>query len=239
RHETVGRAGRVRSRHEAAMMKPAHILLAFCLAPLFGGITPAPAISSPQQAQGAAVRAYVWTASWCGPCQQYKPAIAEAQAAGCQIVLCDFDRYRDHAQTAGVCAVPTTIFFDESGREVGRVAGPMSAQELAGRLRRPRTSPGETAYPAMAQGSDLQKAVVRVFSRSGAGSGVVIGCKAGEALVLTNDHVVNTAFPWGYQYEQEYRVVYADGTAYRATLEGHDARIDIAALVFEPGRDVP
>src|SRR5690606_30076305 len=99
--------------------------------------------------------------------------------------------------------------------------------------------PGETAYPPMQQGSALQKAVVRVFGRSGAGSGVVIGCKAGKAMVLTNDHVVNTAFPRGYQYEQEYRVVYADGTAYRATLEGHDARIDIAALVFEPGRDVP
>lgn len=220
-------------------MKPVHLFLAICLAPLFGGITPAPAISSPQQAQGAAVMAYVWTASWCGPCQQYKPAIAEAQSQGCQIILCDFDRDRDHAQKAGVTAVPTTIFFDDQGREVGRVAGPMSAQELASRLRRPRTSPGETAYPAMAQGSALQKAVVRVFANRSAGSGVVIVCRNGKALVLTNDHVVNEAFPYGQQYLSEYRVVYADGTSYRATLVDHNAQYDIAALLFEPGRDVP
>src|SRR5690606_13543477 len=37
----------------------------------------------------------------------------------------------------------------------------------------------------------------------------------------------------------EYRVVYADGTSYRATLVDHNAQYDIAALLFEPGRDVP
>lgn len=227
------------------------ILALLCLAPLFGGITPAPAISAPVQAQGAAVRAYVWSASWCQPCQQYKAAIAEAQRQGLQVIVCDYDRYRDHAQKAGVTAVPTTIFYDDQSREIGRVQGPLSAGELADRLQsqqqsrppsgsaRPRTSPGEPHYPPMQQGSALQKAVVRVFGSTGAGSGVVIGCKEGRALVFTNDHVVNSAFPRGHQYESEYRIVYADGTAYRATLQGHDPNIDIAALVFEPGRDVP
>lgn len=232
-------------------MKPAHLILALlCLAPLGGPITPAPALSAPQQAQGAAVRAYVWTASWCGPCQQYRPTVERARAAGYDIQFCSFDGARESAAKLGVTKVPTTLFYDASWNELGRVEGPLGYDELTSRLARaqqpwqpsqprPRTSPGETAYPAMAQGSALQKAVVRVFGRSGAGSGVVIGCKAGKAMVLTNDHVVNTAFPRGYQYEQEYRVVYADGTAYRATLEGHDARIDIAALVFEPGKAVP
>lgn len=231
------------------MMKPAHLLFAICLAPL-GGITPAPAISAPQQAQGAAVRAFVWSASWCGPCHEYKRTVERVQQAGYRIGVCDFDRSREQAQRLGVKAVPTTLFYDADWREVGRVEGPLSYEELTSRLARaqqpwqppqprPRTSLGGTTYPAMAQGSALQKAVVRVFGHSGAGSGVVIGYKAGKALVLTNDHVVNTAFPHGYQYEKEYRVVYADGTAYWATLEGHDAQIDIAALVFEPGKAVP
>src|SRR5690606_5575246 len=227
------------------------LLLAFFFAPLAsGGITPAPALSAPTQAQGAAVRAYVWTASWCGPCQQYMPAIAEAKAAGCQILLCDFDRHRDHAQKAGVRAVPTTIFFDDQVREVGRVDGPRSARELLGRLQRqqapqappggrPRMTPGEPSYPNLQQASTLQQAVVRVFANSSAGSGVVIMCRNGKALVFTNDHVVNEAFPHGQQYLSEYRVVYADGTSYRATLVDHNARYDIAALLFERGRDVP
>lgn len=230
------------------MMKPAHLLLAICLAPL-GGATPALAEPPQSQAQGA-VRAFVWSASWCGPCQEYKTAIAEAQRQGYRILVCDFDRSREQAQRLGVKAVPTTLFYDEDWREVGRVEGPLSYSELTGRLRhpqqpqappggRPRMTPGEPSYPNLQQASTLQQAVVRVFAKSSAGSGVVIMCRNGKALVFTNDHVVNEAFPHGQQYLSEYRVVYADGTSYRATLVDHNARYDIAALLFEPGRDVP
>lgn len=202
-------------------MKPAHLILALlCLAPL-GGITPpAPAHAAPQQAQGAAVRAYVWTASWCGPCQQYKPAIAEAQRQGCQIILCDFDRHRDRAQQAGVTAVPTTIFFDDQGREVGRVAGPMSAQELAGRLRRQQ------------QATSYKQTTVRITRAPYGGSGVIIGSKHGKSLVLTAYHVIEDG-------HTDRITVTTEWGTYDAKVLGTHPSYDVAALIIEPGRDLP
>src|SRR5690606_624801 len=130
------------------------------------------------------------------------------------------DRYRDRAQKAGVTAVPTTIFFDDRGREVGRVAGPMSAQELAGRLRRQQ------------QATSYKQTTVRITRAPYGGSGVIIGSKHGKSLVLTAYHVIEDG-------HTDRITVTTEWGTYDAKVLGTHPSYDVAALVIEPGRDLP
>lgn len=79
-------------------------------------------------------------------------------------------------------------------------------------------------------------ALVAVTDNFGAGSGVVV---SGDGVVLTASHVVDTRFPQ----RQRLRVVFADGTQYRAKLLGMNKSVDAAMLKItdEPpaGRSFP
>src|SRR5690606_19059988 len=115
-----------------------------------------------------AVRAFVWSASWCGPCQEYKTTVERVQQAGYQIGVCDFDRSREQAQRLGVKAVPTTLFYDADWREVGRVEGPLSYSELTGRLSRPQQQP--SAPPEDAAATSYKQTTVRITRSPYSGS---------------------------------------------------------------------
>lgn len=72
------------------------------------------------------------TADWCGPCQSFKrgawtdPEVVALIESRAIPVYVNVDESPDARAFAGVTAVPTTIVqFD--GRELGRVAGGMSA----------------------------------------------------------------------------------------------------------------
>jgi len=66
------------------------------------------------------------------------------------------------------------------------------------------------------------------FSRRGSGSGVVFDT---EGHIITNDHVVSGS--------QAYRVVFADGRVYEATLIGTDPVTDLAVLKIDADNLVP
>jgi S1-C subfamily serine protease len=66
------------------------------------------------------------------------------------------------------------------------------------------------------------------FSRRGSGSGVVFDT---EGHIITNDHVASGA--------PAYRVVFADGRAYQATLVGTDPVTDLAVLKIDADNLVP
>lgn len=62
----------------------------------------------------------------CIPCKMMAPIIAELQeeyAARASIIFIDVWEHRDQARRFGIQAIPTQIFYDKEGKEVGRHVG--------------------------------------------------------------------------------------------------------------------
>ncbi len=70
-------------------------------------------------------------ASWCGPCQQMRPAIDQLIQSGYQVKSVDVDRSPDLKQRYQIESVPTFIVVDESGEPLARSTGAQSAGQLA------------------------------------------------------------------------------------------------------------
>ncbi len=70
-------------------------------------------------------------ATWCGPCQMYKPVFGEVaqEMTDVEMALIDIDQDIDFAGENGVMGVPTTIIFKD-GKEVARFDGFKPAEEL-------------------------------------------------------------------------------------------------------------
>jgi thioredoxin 2 len=70
-------------------------------------------------------------ADWCGPCKMMAPAFAEAarQRPGIRFVKVDTDRAQAAAAKHGIRSIPTLVLF-RGGREIDRVSGAMSANQL-------------------------------------------------------------------------------------------------------------
>lgn len=87
-------------------------------------------------------------AAWCGPCQNMERTVL-SQAATLSLlgdgvigVKVDSDANRDVVRRFGVTALPTDIFLDAAGKEVGRTTG---TQELNGYLGRLQALAGRSA----------------------------------------------------------------------------------------------
>ncbi len=80
---------------------------------------------------------------------------------------------------------------------------------------------GEIVIPSIVT-VDVGRQAEGGFLRAGSGSGVVLD---GEGHIVTNDHVVAGA--------SEYRVVFADGRTYPATLVGSDPVTDLAVIQID------
>ncbi|SIO07194.1 Trypsin-like peptidase domain-containing protein [Singulisphaera sp. GP187] len=70
-------------------------------------------------------------ASWCGPCQQMRPAIKQLIDNGYPVKEIDIDKSPDFAAKYRVDAVPTFIVIDGDGQELARSKGAQSAGKLA------------------------------------------------------------------------------------------------------------
>ncbi len=77
-----------------------------------------------------------FTATWCGPCQQMKPAVEDLARKGYPIKPVDIDRYPELAQRYNVTGVPTFIVVEPNGRELGRISGARPANDLASLYRK-------------------------------------------------------------------------------------------------------
>ena len=74
-----------------------------------------------------------FSASWCGPCRQMAPLVADIAAAGWTVRHVDVDREPDLVRRFAVTGVPCYVLVVK-GHEVGRINGATTQDELAGLL---------------------------------------------------------------------------------------------------------
>ena len=70
-----------------------------------------------------------FTATWCGPCQRFKPIMQEVANEGHSVQFIDVDQSQDLAQQYNVRSVPTVV-IEENGVEVDRIMGAVSKQQV-------------------------------------------------------------------------------------------------------------
>ena len=72
-------------------------------------------------------------APWCGPCRMMAPAFAEAAESmplKAQFIKVNTEENQQLAAQFGIRSIPTMIIFKD-GKEVDRVSGALSAQQIA------------------------------------------------------------------------------------------------------------
>ena len=68
-----------------------------------------------------------FSATWCGPCQTFKPIMNEIASEGHSVQFIDIDQQGNLAQQYNVRSVPT-IVIEQGGTEVNRLIGATSKQ---------------------------------------------------------------------------------------------------------------
>ena len=74
-----------------------------------------------------------FSATWCGPCQTFKPVMNEIASEGYSVQFIDIDQSPSIAQHYKVMSVPTVI-IEDSGIEVDRFVGSIPKQQVLERL---------------------------------------------------------------------------------------------------------
>ena len=70
-----------------------------------------------------------FSATWCGPCKQFKPIMQELSDEGYNIEFIDGDENRDLAIKYNIRSIPTTV-IEEEGKEINRLLGVKSKEEI-------------------------------------------------------------------------------------------------------------
>ena len=74
-----------------------------------------------------------FTATWCGPCQSFKPVMNEIASEGYSIEFIDVDQEQNKAEKYNVRSVPTVV-IEENGIEVDRFVGSIPKQMILEKL---------------------------------------------------------------------------------------------------------
>jgi thioredoxin 1 len=70
-----------------------------------------------------------FSATWCGPCQTFKPTMKELVSEGYNIEFVDVDEQGDLATEFNIRSVPTTVIM-ENGQEVERLIGAQTKRRM-------------------------------------------------------------------------------------------------------------
>ena len=70
----------------------------------------------------------VFSASWCGPCQGFKPTLLELDQE--RLIYVDIDEKPEIRADYEVRSVPTVILVDVDGKEIERLVGAQSLSRL-------------------------------------------------------------------------------------------------------------
>ena len=74
-----------------------------------------------------------FSATWCGPCQTFKPVMNEIASEGYSVQFIDIDQSSAIAEQYNVRSVPTVV-IEENGSEVDRFVGAIPKQSVLDRL---------------------------------------------------------------------------------------------------------
>lgn len=70
-----------------------------------------------------------FSATWCGPCKQFKPIMEELSNEGYNIEFIDGDENREVAIKYNIRSIPTTV-IEKDGNELNRIVGVRSKKEM-------------------------------------------------------------------------------------------------------------
>jgi len=70
-----------------------------------------------------------FSATWCGPCQTFKPIMNEISNEGHSVQFIDIDQQEDLARQYNVRSVPTVV-IEQNGSEVNRLIGATTKQVI-------------------------------------------------------------------------------------------------------------
>ena len=74
-----------------------------------------------------------FSATWCGPCQTFKPTMKEIAGECFNVEFIDIDKSGDVASKYNVRSVPTVV-IEQNGVEVDRVVGMQTKRVMVERL---------------------------------------------------------------------------------------------------------
>lgn len=151
-----------------------------------------------------------FSADWCGPCREMRPAVELLERKGYPVRVIDLDKNAKLAERYGVDGVPTFIVVDPDGNELDRISGVRPVRELAEMYNAALSEYQGQASAADNPSRELEpteeiedlagnapprpwETVVRIKiyqGRSvGFGSGTIIKSTPEEAIILTCAHI--------------------------------------------------
>jgi|TARA_B100001964_G_C14235640_1_gene602311 thioredoxin 1 len=74
-----------------------------------------------------------FSATWCGPCKQFKPIMEEIANEGYSVMFIDVDEEENTATKYVVRSVPTVV-IEENGIEIDRFIGVLPKKQVIERL---------------------------------------------------------------------------------------------------------
>lgn len=121
----------------------------------------------------------VFSAKWCGPCQQYKQTL-RGQKTPIRLVFVDIDERPDLKDRFGIQKVPTTVWWINK-REAAREIGVLPVQRLNAVTRAVLQKAGSSARSALKAAGKITKKAAAAVAGSNQNT-------PGDALVLPPHH---------------------------------------------------
>jgi thiol-disulfide isomerase/thioredoxin len=140
-----------------------------------------------------------FTATWCGPCQRMAPAIGQLESSGYPIRKVDYDTERALVQQYRVTGVPTYVLLVR-GREVDRIVGMTSYEQLAGMFTKAGAGGGTAAAAradAMVRGQSPDASAARQTAEPSTAPNTFAGDEVREPPAMPTNSFAQTSAPAG------------------------------------------